>query len=188
MMLSVISKRMGLLFYLLMIASVCSSVVSAADLPPHPEGDGEVPLLYNRLSQNIDMEAGHYTDYIDYRESLRLRDFWGELDRLNLNREEIIQTIVLLERKMVGRISGTYPLTSVPSYVTGPDRLSLIFSNWRPFYSFLSGGFLMIISSLFVFSYCSACRLYCPVCRQEVISFLHGEDRHHEDDSQRKAA
>lgn len=188
-MIRVVGKRVGLLLCLVMIAAVCSSVVVAADLPGHPEDRGEVPLLYNRLSQNIDLEAGHYTDYIDYREGHRLRDFWGELDRLNLNRDEIIQTITLLEKKMEGQASGSvYPISSGIPPVTGPMRLSIFFSNWRPFYFLLSGGFLMIISSLLVFSYCPACRSYCPVCGETIISFLHGEDRHHEGDSQRRAA
>ncbi len=188
-MLSVVSKRMGLLLYLVIIMAFWSSVAEAADFSRNPEGRGEVPLLYNRLGQNIDMEAGHYAGYIDYLENLKLRDFWKELDRLNLNREEIIQMIILLERRMDSRISGgSYPVPSSIALMTGPSQLSLFFSNWRPFYFLLSGGFLMIISSLLFFSYCSACRLYCPVCRQEVISFLHDEERHHEEDVQRRAA
>ncbi len=181
-MLSVVSKGRSLLLCLIVITAVWGSVAAAADLPSHPEDHGEVPLLYNRLSQNIDLEAGHYTDYVDYRESLRLRDFWGELDRLNLNREEIIETIALLERRMEGQVSGSpYPISTSLSPVTGPKRLSILFSNWRPFYFFLSGGFFMIISSLLFFS-------YCPVCRQKVIPFGHDEDLHHEEGPQRKAA
>jgi len=181
-MLGMVSKRIGLLLYLVVITALWGGFAGAADFSL-PAGDrGEVPLLYNRLGQNIDMEAGHYAGYIDYRENLRLRDFWKELDQLNLNREEIIQMIMLLESRMEGRIAGeAYPVPSGIARVTGPSRLSLFFSNWRPFYVLLTGGFFMIISSLLIFS-------YCPVCQQQVVAFRHVEERQRGVDTQRKAA
>ncbi|MFQ5579215.1 MAG: hypothetical protein ACE5FZ_01270 [Nitrospiria bacterium] len=176
------SKGMSFLICLVVISAVLSGLAFAADLPFHPEDREEVPRLYSLLGQNIGMEADHYAEYSNYRENLRLRDFWRELERLNLNRDEIIKTIALLEQRMEGQEAGiAYPLSNEVYRPPEPGRFSLVFSNWRFYYSILSGGFLVILSSLLIFS-------YCPICRREVVSFLHEEDRHPGTGTQRKAA
>ncbi len=154
--------------FLLLIVTVWCGPALAAEVQPEDAARGEVIALYSNLGQNIEEEAKLYSKYSDYRENFRLEFFWKELKGLNLARDEIIMTIRLLERSLEGKVSeSVYAGTGSLPIASGSDYLSGFFSNWRPFYFLISGGFFLIISSLLVMS-------ICITCRRNVIAFLVG--------------
>ncbi len=165
-MLGIIAKGIRTWFFLLLVVTVWCSTALAVEMLPGDGERGKTVTLYSNLGQNIEEQAKLYSEYSDYREHLRLKIFWEEIERLNLVRDEIILTIGFLERSLEKQTperfyatTGSLPITS------GPEHLSNFFSNWRSFYLFISGGFFLIISSLLVVA-------LCITCKRNVIPFL----------------
>jgi len=127
--------------------------VKGASLIAASESGESAPVLFNHLLQNIDQEAEHYSIYVDYREDLRLKAFWDQLEKINLSRDEIIQDIARLEKKAEASArTSTTPISSKPFDLFVSGDLARIFSNWRPFYVLMSGGFFLFIIGLFLLS------------------------------------
>lgn len=154
-------NNMSVVSYVVIIASIWGGTALAADLPLGPEDHGEIPLLNDRLNQNlarmnqnIRKEARHHSDYILYGKSHRLHDFWQHLGQLKREQGEIIQRIVLLDARLEGQITPSdYRLEINKTHngvlFSGPGVLSKMFSHWRGFLFLISGGFLLINISLF---------------------------------------
>jgi len=135
--------------------------VSTADALSTSEGlerRQELSLLYTRLLRNIEAEAVHYSEYTDYRTALRLSDFWGQLERINLSRDEIIDRIAGVEKTKTETGFEKEFTLALSFHLPGPALLSKTFSNWRPFYILISAGFLFMIFGLFLFSCGVTCR------------------------------
>lgn len=151
-------KKASTLALVVTLAAFFCSMALAADFPFDPEDRAQVPLLYAQLSHNIEKEATLYSSYIDYQQDHRLQNFWRQLKALNFTRDELIQTIALLEQKMSGQMyeaHATNLSTRLKAIVisTQPDLISQFFSHWRPFYFLISGGFLLIMTTLLIVTY-----------------------------------
>ncbi len=158
-MLRIISRRVKVLPVLALIIAVWCGLAAAVDLFPEDAGREKIAPLYNNLSQNINEEARLYVEYSDYRENLHLKAFWEQLKKLNLSRDEIIQTIAFLEMEMEDRNPGSaYETSSSLPVTSGPEYLFALFSHWRPFYLLISGGFLVLNAFLLVMAVCITCR------------------------------
>lgn len=169
------------LFLLLVVTVWCGPAV-AVEVLPEDSARGEVFALYTHLGQNIEAESNLYLNYSDYRENFRLKAFWKELEALNLARDEMILTIRFLEGRLEGQVDeGVYATVDNRPIMTSSGFLSGVFSNWRPFYFLISGGFFLIISSLLVLA-------TCITRRRNVMTFLEDSFQKSDDEPLKKAA
>lgn len=160
-MLKKISTNIKTALCAVMIAVMWSSLAVAIDTTSGPNGSPTTLPFYRQLNQNIESEAALYSDYSVYQERLRVQIFWDQLEQLNLSRDEIIQTIAMLEKRI--RLEGVmsenaYNTVSGPPLLSGPYFLADTFSNWRGFYILVSGGFLLINAFLLTLAVCVTCR------------------------------
>lgn len=139
--------------FLALIVTIWFGMASAIETLPEDANPGEAVTLYRDLGQNIEKEASLYSKYRDYSENLRLKNFWEELEKLNLARDEIILTIRFLESNLEQQKPETTTASSnISPFVLSQKSGTLenIFSRWRPFYFLISGGFFLIITALLV--------------------------------------
>jgi len=145
-------------FLVFIVMLWCSTAIAVEIFPEDTERE-KVGALYSNLGQNIGEEAGLYAEYSDYRKKFRLEIFWDEIERLNLERDEMILTIRFLEKDLIRQVSERiYEGTNRLGIASGPEYLSGLFSHWRPFYFLISGGFFLINAILLMTVLCIGCQ------------------------------